>query len=359
MSRSTTTTGKKPRLQGGEPRPDALGQLPHPAVGGRGLPLQGQGHLGEALLVGVPGELPADGRRQGLRRQGRVPPLQPEHRQVLQGEVHPPVVDGGAGDLHRVGPRPDDRGPDGLRPPEEVEAPGLQPPPEGGAQQGPDVPKGPPVRRRVPHTVGHAPGEGEDPTPWRDGPLQPLSHGLQQGPGPPGRGGPPGRAPAPRRPGPLLQGRGAVDHRPIRVQLQEPPADVEAAGVPELPVSKRARLEVPPPMSRWSSRQRRSSARSVGPRPPGGQDGLQIGPGGGHHKVPGEVGQGGQDLPGVLLPGGLPGDDDRPGLDLLPAEPRLFILLRHDVPDAGGVDDGVGAQGGEVDAAAVGDGSGR
>ena len=40
---------------------------------------------------------------------------------------------------------------------------------------------------------------------------------------------------------------------------------------------------------------------SSAPAPLGGQNGLQIRPGGGYHKVPGELGEGGEHLPGVSL----------------------------------------------------------
>ena len=90
-------------------------------------------------------------------------------------------------------------------------------------------------------------------------------------------------------PGPLLQGRGAVNDSARRVQLQEPPADVEAAGVPEFPVFKKGQVGGSPADVQVEQPAAALPGDLVGPRPPCGQDGLQIGAGGGHHKVPGEV----------------------------------------------------------------------
>ena len=88
-------------------------------------------------------------------------------------------------------------------------------------------------------------------------------------------------------------------------------------------------------------------------RPPGGQNGLQIRPGGGYHKVPGELGEGGEHLPGVFLASGLSCDDHRPGVHLLRRKAGFAVLLRHDGPHPLGVDHGVGEQGCEVNPAAV------
>ena len=88
-------------------------------------------------------------------------------------------------------------------------------------------------------------------------------------------------------------------------------------------------------------------------RAPGGQDALQVRPGGGHHKVSGKGRQGAEHFPRVFLPGGLPGDDDRAGADLALVKAGLPVLLFHNAPYPVGVDHGLRFQGRKVDVAAV------
>ena len=88
-------------------------------------------------------------------------------------------------------------------------------------------------------------------------------------------------------------------------------------------------------------------------RAPGGQNGLQVRPRRSDHEIPGESGQRFQHLPGVLLAGGLAGDDDRASLHLSLVVSGSPVLRLYDVPHPLGVDGALIQQGGKVDLAAV------
>ena len=62
---------------------------------------------------------------------------------------------------------------------------------------------------------------------------------------------------------------------------------------------------------------------------PGSQNAFQIRPGGCHHKVPGKIRKGPGHRLGVLLPAGLPCDDNGAGIHQLPGDSGGRVLALH------------------------------
>ena len=98
-------------------------------------------------------------------------------------------------------------------------------------------------------------------------------------------------------------------------------------------------------------------AALYGTGPPGGQDAFQVRPGGGHHKVPGQVREGPGHLGGVFLPAGFPGDNHGPGIHLFPGDARPGVFGEHQLPQLFAVDAVLGQKGGKVDRAFIEHGS--
>ena len=135
--------------------------------------------------------------------------------------------------------------------------------------------------------------------------------------------------------------------------LDEPPADVEAAGPPQHALLIDGDVAGPAADVHIGDGRALFLGQGVGARPPGGEYRLQIRSGGGHHEVSGQVGQSLQHLVGVLLPGGFAGDDHRTRAEHLRRHAGRLVLLPHNPFDRLRVDLRGRTQGRKVDLAAV------
>ena len=142
---------------------------------------------------------------------------------------------------------------------------------------------------------------------------------------------------------------------PAVLHLDEAAAHIQAAGAPQGTLLIQGDVGGAAADVQVGHRNAPVVGQHIRPRAPAGEYRLQVGSGSGYHKVSRQIGQSGEHLVGVLLPGGLAGDDHRAGLQLLRRDPGRPVLLPHDLLHCLGVDLCGRTQRREIDLAAVDD----
>ena len=278
---------------------------------------------------------------------------------------------GASGQLGAVAARADDRGADSLASQREF-SPAKPAFPDSLSQNRPQVAKFQPGKRFF-DAVRHAAGEGNDQflflagvksprlpgcqllQKWRFLPQtrghfqhlgQKFSYGLHL----------PGACLVPRfQIAQPLQHWGNIGDGAAAVKFQQPPAHVQAAGSLDFPVADQRQIAGAAADVHVQHRFSRLLGKVHRPRALGGQDAFQVGACRRHHELPGKIRQSVQHRPGVFLPAGLPRDDDGAGVHAFPADARLPVFLRHQLPQCPGVHVAFIQQGRKIHRTAVAD----
>ena len=278
---------------------------------------------------------------------------------------------GASGQLGAVAARADDRGADSLASQREF-SPAEPAFPDSLSQNRPQIAEFQPWKLFF-DAVRHAAGEGNDQFLFPAGVKPPRFPGgqlLQQGRFLPqtrrhfqrlrqnfGHGFHlPGACLLPRfQAAQPIQNRGNIGDGAAAVKFQQPPAHVQAAGSLDFPVADQG--EIAGSAADVHVQHRFSCPLGVVhcPRALGGQYAFQIGASGGHHELPGKIRQSVQHRPGVFLAAGLARDDDGAGVHAFPADARLPVFLRHQLPQRPGVHVALVQQGRKIHRTAVAD----